>query len=80
MQYLPAEQRSSPLYELAPERTLFVFSTAKVLADGLRIGVLCAPQAVRICVGAAADQASLKRALSILRASLEQPPLATATV
>lgn len=43
VQYLPAEQRGTPLYELAPERTLFVFSTAKVLAGGLRIGVLRAP-------------------------------------
>ncbi|WP_447043286.1 aminotransferase-like domain-containing protein [Vreelandella sp. H-I2] len=43
VQYLPAEQRGTPLYALAPERTLFVFSTAKVLAGGLRIGVLRAP-------------------------------------
>ena len=189
VQYLPVEQRGTPLYQLAPERTLFVFSTAKVLAGGLRMGVLrsppallerlaaalraqswmvpplmvdlvchwvsqpsahellawqtqelaarqhivtdylkgyslsrqpngsnvwltlpdgvralelcerlnqqgvkvasaepfCvgsapAPQAVRICIGAAADQTALKRALAILRASLEQTPLATATV
>ncbi|KAE8439263.1 PLP-dependent aminotransferase family protein [Vreelandella piezotolerans] len=189
VQYLPVEQRGTPLYRLAPERTLFVFSTAKVLAGGLRMGVLrappallerlaaalraqswmvpplmvdvvchwvsqsashelltwqtqelaarqqlvtdhlagyslsrrpngsnvwltlpdgvralelcerlnqqgvkvtsaepfCvgsapAPQAVRICIGAAVDQAALTRALSIVRASLEQTPLATATV
>ncbi|MGM0834310.1 MAG: PLP-dependent aminotransferase family protein [Pseudomonadota bacterium] len=43
VQYLPAEQRGTPLYQLAPERTLFVFSTAKVLAGGLRIGVLRTP-------------------------------------
>lgn len=43
VQYLPVEQRGTPLYQLAPERTLFVFSTAKVLAGGLRIGVLRAP-------------------------------------
>ena len=43
VQYLPSEQRGTPLYELAPERTLFVFSTAKVLSGGLRIGVLRAP-------------------------------------
>ena len=43
VQYLPLEQRGTPLYKLAPERTLFVFSTAKVLAGGLRIGVLRAP-------------------------------------
>ncbi|MGY4878936.1 PLP-dependent aminotransferase family protein [Vreelandella aquamarina] len=43
VQYLPAAQRLTPLYRLAPERTLFVFSTAKVLAGGLRMGVLRAP-------------------------------------
>lgn len=43
VQYLPLEQRGTPIYKLAPERTLFVFSTAKVLAGGLRIGVLRAP-------------------------------------
>ncbi|XQU08196.1 PLP-dependent aminotransferase family protein [Halomonas sp. LY9] len=189
VQYLPAEQRGTPLYQLAPERTLFVFSTAKVLAGGLRMGVLrappvlldrlaaglraqswmvpplmvdlvchwvaqpvaeellawqtqelaarqrlvsdylagytlsrqpngsnvwltlpdgvraqelcerlnqqgvkvtsaepfCvgsapAPQAVRICVGAAAHQAALVSALVIIRKSLKQPPLATETV
>lgn len=46
VQYLPAEQRGTPLYRLAPERTLFVFSTAKVLAGGLRIGVLRAPKSL----------------------------------
>lgn len=46
VQYLPVEQRGTPLYLLAPERTLFVFSTAKVLAGGLRIGVLRAPQSL----------------------------------
>ncbi|HDZ45873.1 hypothetical protein LCGC14_0167330 [marine sediment metagenome] len=43
VQYLPVEHRGTPLYLLAPERTFFVFSTAKVLAGGLRIGVLRAP-------------------------------------
>lgn len=43
VQYLPVEQRGTPLYQLAPERTLFVFSTTKVLAGGLRIGVLRSP-------------------------------------
>ncbi|NYS60537.1 PLP-dependent aminotransferase family protein [Vreelandella salicampi] len=46
VQYLPASERLTPLYHLAPERTLFVFSTAKVLAGGLRIGVLRTPQAL----------------------------------
>ncbi|WP_249975920.1 PLP-dependent aminotransferase family protein [Vreelandella olivaria] len=43
VQYLPDAQRGTPVYQLAPERTLFVFSTAKVLAGGLRIGILRAP-------------------------------------
>ncbi|PAU74918.1 aminotransferase-like domain-containing protein [Halomonas salipaludis] len=47
VQYLPAEARGTPLYRLAPERTLFVFSTAKVLAGGLRIGILRAPERLR---------------------------------
>ncbi|MBD3895540.1 PLP-dependent aminotransferase family protein [Halomonas sp. ML-15] len=47
VQYLPAEARGTPLYQLAPERTLFVFSTAKVLAGGLRIGILRAPERLR---------------------------------
>ncbi|CAN0568259.1 unnamed protein product, partial [Ectocarpus sp. 12 AP-2014] len=46
VQYLPVEHRGTPLYLLAPERTLFIFSTAKVLAGGLRIGVLRAPQSL----------------------------------
>tara|TARA_Y100000780_G_scaffold222534_1_gene231808 strand:- start:385 stop:777 length:393 start_codon:yes stop_codon:yes gene_type:complete len=49
-------------------------------AEPFCVGSAPAPQAVRICIGAAADQTALKRALAILRASLEQPPLATATV
>ncbi|TVP51530.1 MAG: PLP-dependent aminotransferase family protein [Halomonas sp.] len=44
VQYLPVEDRGTPLYLLAPERTLFIFSTAKVLAGGLRIGVLRTPK------------------------------------
>lgn len=46
VQYLPVELRGTPLYTLAPERTLFVFSTAKVLAGGLRIGMLRAPSSL----------------------------------
>nr|WP_299243604.1 PLP-dependent aminotransferase family protein [uncultured Halomonas sp.] len=43
VQYLPAEERGTPLYRLAPERTLYLFSTSKVIAGGLRIGTLRAP-------------------------------------
>ncbi len=49
-------------------------------AEPFCVGSAPAPQAVRICIGAAVDQAALTRALSIVRASLEQTPLATATV
>ncbi|MCC5883034.1 MAG: PLP-dependent aminotransferase family protein [Halomonas sp.] len=52
VQYLPQEERGKPLYQLAPERTLFLFSTAKVLAGGLRIGALVAPQEARERLGA----------------------------
>ncbi|MDR5866236.1 aminotransferase-like domain-containing protein [Halomonas koreensis] len=43
VQYLPVERRGTPLVELAPERTLHIFSTSKVLAGGLRIGSLTVP-------------------------------------
>ncbi|WP_136246957.1 PLP-dependent aminotransferase family protein [Halomonas borealis] len=44
VQYLPQANRGTPLVELAPERTLHIFSTSKVLAAGLRIGSLTAPE------------------------------------
>lgn len=47
VQYLPEAERGTPIYRLAPERTLFIFSTAKVLAGGLRIGTLLTPPALR---------------------------------
>lgn len=47
VQYLPEAERGTPLYRLAPERTLFAFSTAKVLAGGLRIGALAVPEGLR---------------------------------
>ncbi|ATJ82354.1 transcriptional regulator, GntR family domain [Halomonas beimenensis] len=51
VQYLPRERRGTPLVELAPERTLHLFSTSKVLAGGLRIGTLTAPERLqeRLC-------------------------------
>ncbi|GAA0576874.1 PLP-dependent aminotransferase family protein [Halomonas salifodinae] len=52
VQYLPTAERGTPLLALAPERTLFIFSTAKVLAGGLRIGTLCVPEALGERVGA----------------------------
>ncbi len=53
VQYLPETERGTPLYRLAPERTLFAFSTSKVLAGGLRIGALLVPEALRERLGAA---------------------------
>ncbi|MCE9681302.1 PLP-dependent aminotransferase family protein [Halomonas alkalisoli] len=53
VQYLPEQERGTPLHRLAPERTLFIFSTAKVLAGGLRIGTLLAPPALRERLAAA---------------------------
>ncbi|MFC0267155.1 aminotransferase-like domain-containing protein [Kushneria aurantia] len=43
---LPQEERGTPLYRLAPERTLFLFSVAKILGGGLRAGVMRAPPAL----------------------------------
>ncbi|WP_299257561.1 PLP-dependent aminotransferase family protein [uncultured Kushneria sp.] len=44
--HLPQEARGTPLYQLAPERTIFVFSVAKILGGGLRSGVMRAPTAL----------------------------------
>ncbi|GHC22804.1 hypothetical protein GCM10010082_13660 [Kushneria pakistanensis] len=41
--HLPPEARGTPLYQLAPERTIFVFSVAKILGGGLRSGVVRSP-------------------------------------
>ncbi|MCW4151199.1 PLP-dependent aminotransferase family protein [Halomonas sp. 18H] len=51
VQYLPPHQRGTALIELAPERTLHIFSTSKVLAGGLRIGTLSVPAQLqeRLC-------------------------------
>ncbi|MCK2182774.1 PLP-dependent aminotransferase family protein [Halomonas getboli] len=53
VQYLPEAQRGTPLVTLAPERTLHIFSTSKVLAGGLRIGSLTLPERLRERVGTA---------------------------
>ncbi len=41
--HLPGDARGTPLYQLAPERTIFLFSVAKILGGGLRSGVMRAP-------------------------------------
>lgn len=43
VQFVTAEYRGTPLYELAPERALYIFSVSKLLAGGLRFGALRAP-------------------------------------
>lgn len=52
VQYLPAEERGTPLYRLAPERTLYLFSTSKIIAGGLRIGMLRMPPSIVERLGA----------------------------
>ena len=52
VQYLPDEECGTRLYQMAPERTLYVFSTSKLLAGGLRLGVLRAPVEVLTRIGA----------------------------
>lgn len=46
VQWVPASERGAPFFELAPERSLFIFSASKLLAGGLRFGVLRAPKAL----------------------------------
>ncbi|SEM90712.1 PLP-dependent aminotransferase family protein [Halomonas caseinilytica] len=53
VQYLPEADRGTPLIELAPERTLRIFSTSKVLAGGLRIGTLELPEPLLGRIGSA---------------------------
>lgn len=53
IQFLPQAARGTPLYQLAPERTVLLFSTSKILGGGLRVGVLRAPGGLRETLGAA---------------------------
>lgn len=46
VQFLPPAYRHQRLAELAPERTLYLFSTSKILAGGLRVGLIVAPTLV----------------------------------
>lgn len=43
VQYVAPEHRGQALYQLAPERSLYIFSVSKILAGGLRFGALRAP-------------------------------------
>lgn len=47
VQHLPESERGTPLYRLAPERTVYLFSVSKILAGGLRSGAIRVPPAVR---------------------------------
>ncbi|WP_110630933.1 PLP-dependent aminotransferase family protein [Salinicola salarius] len=42
----PHIEPATPLYQLAPERTVTLFSVAKLLGGGLRVGALRAPKAL----------------------------------
>ncbi|ARS52473.1 PLP-dependent aminotransferase family protein [Kushneria konosiri] len=44
--HLPNDARGTPLYQLAPERTILLFSVAKILGGGLRSGIMRAPKGV----------------------------------
>ncbi|MCM2131333.1 PLP-dependent aminotransferase family protein [Larsenimonas sp. GH3-8] len=48
-----AARRGTPLYRLAPERTIYLFSLAKLLGGGLRTGVMRAPEALHTRLNAA---------------------------
>jgi DNA-binding transcriptional MocR family regulator len=43
VQYVAPEHRGQAFYQLAPERSLYIFSVSKILAGGLRFGALRAP-------------------------------------
>ncbi|MES1939762.1 GntR family transcriptional regulator [Salinisphaera sp. T5B8] len=45
-------ERGTPLYRLAPERTLYLFSVAKILGGGMRSGAIRVPASLRTQVAA----------------------------
>lgn len=45
--------RGTPLYRLAPERTVYLFSVAKILGGGMRSGVMRMPASQRPAIAAA---------------------------
>jgi len=53
IQFLPGSARGTPLFQLAPERTVLLFSTSKILGGGLRVGIVRAPRSLRESLGAA---------------------------
>jgi DNA-binding transcriptional MocR family regulator len=69
--HLPEPWRTETFVEQARGR-----GVAVTPAQAFVVGRASAPHAVRICLGAAADQPELERALGILRDILEGPPAA----
>lgn len=51
--HLPEARRGTPLYRLAPERTIYLFSTSKMLGGGLRSGAMRVPETLRARLAAA---------------------------
>ncbi|WP_151669287.1 PLP-dependent aminotransferase family protein [Nitrincola schmidtii] len=43
VQYVLPEERGTPFYQLAPERSLYIFSVSKIIEGGIRFGALRAP-------------------------------------
>ncbi|UTW12087.1 aminotransferase-like domain-containing protein [Marinobacterium rhizophilum] len=52
VQYVAPEHRGQAFYQLAPERSLYIFSVSKILAGGLRFGALRAPASLMTQLGA----------------------------
>lgn len=53
VQYVPSADRGTSMAHLAPERTLHIFSTSKLLSGGLRVGTLQVPDVLRERLGSA---------------------------
>ncbi|GGB78842.1 hypothetical protein GCM10011352_00560 [Marinobacterium zhoushanense] len=53
VQFVRSELRGTPFYQLAPERSLYIFSVSKILSGGLRFGCLRAPGNLipQLCAG-----------------------------
>ena len=51
VQYI--RERATPLYQIAPERTVYLFSVAKMLGGGMRSGVIRVPATLRSRMAAA---------------------------
>src|SRR5205085_1562946 len=76
------ERRPPPIAALAPERTIYITSGSKALAQGVRvvsassftIGREVAPHAVRVSLAAAQDQPTLVRALTTLAELAQSRP------